>query len=356
MALFGLVGRSEGSGNYAYVNARVRAKKAFLLPPETYPKLIARDLPEIARTLQEGQYQAEIDELAARYRGAELIERATRLNLGRVYDQILGFSEGELRTMLALFMQRYDVQNLKTVLRGRFGGSPAADIVSELVPLGTIPRAELEALAASETLEDVLEAISKTPYGGAVKEYVDSRQRPANLVAIENAIDKAFYRQTDDAVDYTTRPKAAYQAFLRREVDIVNLRTLFRLKAEGITEIGDLFVPGGRDVNTPEKAQRILRANGDELLSELAKLPFWDTLEPGVRAFLAGKGLNPVMNALERAFLASARSFGHSYPLSVLPVVDFLLAKKTEVDNIRAIGYGKQTGLRDEVLKELVIA
>lgn len=353
--LFGFLTKPRGGGNYAYVNARVRAKKAFLLPPETYPKLIARDVAEIARTLQEGQYQTDIDALASKYRGAQLIERATTQNLGRTYSEILAFSDGELRLMLGLYVQRYDVANLKTILRGKFGGSSPDDIVDELVPLGSIPRAEMEALARADSLEDVLEAIAATPYGAAVKDVVESRQRPQNLVAIENALDQTYFHLTDKAVDYSTRPLAAFQAFLRREIDVVNLRVLFRLKADGVAEVGDLFVPGGRDV-TRERAGRILRAQGDDLVAELATLPFWRELEPGARAFVAGKGLNPVANALDRALLASARSFGHSYPLSILPVVDFLLAKKQEVDNLRAIAYGKQTGLRDEVIRELVIA
>ena len=46
-----------GAGNYAYVTARVRAKKNLLVSPDQYPKLLARDASEIARTLQEGQYK-----------------------------------------------------------------------------------------------------------------------------------------------------------------------------------------------------------------------------------------------------------------------------------------------------------
>ena len=271
--LFGFVWRGRG-GNYAYVNARVRARSASLLPPETYPKLVARDLPEIARALQEGRYQKEIDELAGKYRGAELIDRATRLHLGRTYDEILSYSEGELRSMLALYMERYDVQNLKTIIRGKFGGSSTQEILNELLPLGTLPRRELERLASHESLEDVLSAIAKTPYGPAVKELADAHQRPASLLELENALDKLHYRRVDDAVDYSTAPKAAFQAYLRREIDVVNLRTVFRLKAERMTDLANLHVEGGRDIDVPA-AQRILRADGDELAAEVASLTWW---------------------------------------------------------------------------------
>src|SRR5581483_2789222 len=114
-----MVGRTS-AGNYAYVTARVRAKKNQLLGADEYPKMLARDPSEIAKALQEGAYKAEIDELASRYRGAELVERATRLNLGRTYAQIQGFATGALAASVGLYLARYDVQNVKTIIRGKF--------------------------------------------------------------------------------------------------------------------------------------------------------------------------------------------------------------------------------------------
>lgn len=43
------------------------------------------------------------------------------------------------------------------------------------------------------------------------------------------------------------------------------------------------------------------------------------------------------------------------YPLSVLPVVDYMLAKRREVANIRLIAYGTHSGLDSETIKELLV-
>ena len=66
-------------GNYPYVTARVKAKKPKLLRKDDYLKLVQSSPAEIARSLQEGHYKREVDELAAKYRGATLVEMATRL-------------------------------------------------------------------------------------------------------------------------------------------------------------------------------------------------------------------------------------------------------------------------------------
>ena len=47
------------SGNYPYVTARVRAKRASLVPEETYGRLLQMSIPEIARFLGEREYKAE---------------------------------------------------------------------------------------------------------------------------------------------------------------------------------------------------------------------------------------------------------------------------------------------------------
>jgi V/A-type H+-transporting ATPase subunit C len=49
------------------------------------------------------------------------------------------------------------------------------------------------------------------------------------------------------------------------------------------------------------------------------------------------------------------KRFSYLYPLSVLPVLDYLLKKEREVYNLRAIIRGKQAGLSNEIIEELVV-
>src|SRR5947199_262771 len=106
------------SGNYPYVTARVRAKKAALLSEDTYERMLQMEIPQIARILSEGAYKAEILALATKASGVDLIELATSRNLAAVYTQIIEFSEGELRQMIGWYLDRFDVQNVKTIIRG----------------------------------------------------------------------------------------------------------------------------------------------------------------------------------------------------------------------------------------------
>src|SRR5512137_1670171 len=121
-------------GNYSYACARVKAKKSLLLTKDNYPKLLMMDLNEIGRFLGETQYNVEMTELASRYEGVNLIELGTSRNLARMYNGVLSFTKGELRDMIAGYLERWDVWNLKTVLRGKYYGATIEEIREDLVP------------------------------------------------------------------------------------------------------------------------------------------------------------------------------------------------------------------------------
>ena len=341
-----------GAGNYAYVTARVRAKKNQLLGAEAYPKLLAREASEIARALQEGQYKAEIDELAAKYRGAELVERATRLNLGRTYGQIVGFATGELAVTIAAYLARYDVYNVKTILRGKFARAKPEDILDETIPAGSLaPR--LPELSRLERMEDVVDALRGTPYHRVLLKHTEGRQL-ANLIEVENDLDREYYVALLASIPTSGRANKAFVGWIRNEIDVVNLKTLFRLRFARVSEWEPYFLPGGVDVSR-DSATRIVRGTDDEVIAEVGQLDVAPEVVDATRTSLASGNISAIATALERELVRDAQDFSHRAPLSVLPVVDFILRKKIEADNLRAIAYGKQTGLDNRTIEELLI-
>ncbi|HVL88198.1 MAG TPA: ATP synthase A1 subunit C [Candidatus Thermoplasmatota archaeon] len=341
------------SGNYPYVTARVRAKKPKLLPKEQYQRLATMSPPEIARSLQEGTYRKEIDELAQRYTGARLVEMATRLNLARTYTEVRGFARGEVETVVTLILQRYDVYNVKTILRGKFANVPPEEVQDQLVPAGALSADDLAGLLRLGSMEEVVERLQATPYGDILKESL--ARGVQSLTDLENALDKRYYAQLLHAVEPGNEPNRAFLKWVRFEIDALNLKTALRLRADRIEELGDLHVPGGSE--TPEeRVKRWLRASPDELQSDVASLPFGKgALAEKLRGFVERGELSGVVAALDKQLILSAQSFSHRYPLSVLPVVDYVLRKKVEVDNLRVLALGKAAGLPEATLKELLI-
>jgi V/A-type H+-transporting ATPase subunit C len=146
-------------GNYAYVTARVKAKKSLLISKDNYPKLMLMDLNEIGRFLGETQYQVEMTELATRYDGVNLIELGTSKNLARVFTDILNYSKGDLRYMLERYLMRWDIWNIKTILRGKYYGASTEDILEDIVAAGKYDEGFINILISLEDVEAVLKEL-----------------------------------------------------------------------------------------------------------------------------------------------------------------------------------------------------
>ena len=70
---------------------------------------------------------------------------------------------------------------------------------------------------------------------------------------------------------------------------------------------------------------------------------------------LAKGSLTDVALTMQKHLAASSQKFSHIYPLSVLPIIDFMIRKKIEVDNIRIIARGKESGLDVDHIKDLLV-
>ena len=206
------------SGNYPYVCARVRARRALLLKQETYAKLLMMDVHEITRFLGESEYKDEIAELGLTYAGFELTEQALNRDLDEVYHQILGFCDGDLYTMLAAYMQREDIWNIKTILRGKYYNAKTEDIMRTIRAAGRYPEEYWRNLIQkSKTVEETIENLKGNVYFDTVHALKEEwKQHPDEC---ENTLQKVYYHQLLDVVQSHAQPMMLFRDYIRREID-----------------------------------------------------------------------------------------------------------------------------------------
>jgi V/A-type H+/Na+-transporting ATPase subunit C len=353
--MFSLRGRKKG--NYPYACARVKAKKSLLLENEIYPKLLIMDLSEIGRFLGETQYKEEMSELASRYDGVNLIELGMSRNLARMNTQVLGFCAGNLHDMVEKYLGRWDIWNVKTILRGKFYGASAEEIQEDIVAAGQMSDDYLNYLISLATINDVLDDVRKKgnlPIPDEVKAQFDTT---GTLAPIEDFLDKLFYERLIGCVECKTGPEKLLMTFLRKEVDVANLMTLLKLKREGVEldKIGNYFIEGGQELSVKELTRLAGLESFEATIGELSKLSFYEEIKEALEKVKAKGSLTYVALALQRHLATQSQKFSHVYPLSVLPVIDYMIRKKIEVDNIRIIARGKESGLDIDHIKELLV-
>ncbi|MCI5973161.1 MAG: ATP synthase A1 subunit C [Candidatus Methanomethylophilus alvus] len=349
-----MFGRKGKRGNYAYTVARVKAKKSALMKEDAYSKMLMMSLPEISRFISESGYQKEITELTGRYDGVDLIEHATYANMANLFRGILDASEGELKDMIAADLERWDAWNLKVILRGKSFGLDADDIKEDLVPAGRLGIEQLETLMGYGTEEEILQAYGKYVEMAIPQSVLTAYGEERNLAIIEDYLDKAYYERLLLNVDPSSRPKRLFQDFIRNEIDITNLETILKLKKEGIT--GDVilgyYIPGGAQIDKKLATQLANADSVSAMGTDLAQLDFYEDIKD---ALDDSKSLKEIVAALTRYHKKQAKTFTHLYPLSVIPVIDFMIHKETEVNNIRIIARGIESGLDKEIIKGLLV-
>ncbi len=341
------------TGNYPYVTARVKAKKSALLPREAYARLLKMSIPEISRTLGEGDYKEEILELGARYAGVDLIELATRDRLAKVYTQIIEFSEGELRRMVSRFADRWDVSNLKTILRGKFYGATEEEIWEDVIPAGSFTADFLRQLVDLDTVPEIIEALRETIYYEPLRAIAEEGEDGVSLAPYEDALSRAYYADLLASIPPTTEAKRLFRTFVQRGIDTVNIRNLLRLRGEREQIEREVFIEGGYHLSV-EALEAMVNLDDEALLQGLRGTPYYELVAPLLPA-IPEKGLSEVTRALEKFDQTQATRYAHTRPLSILPILDYMLAKETEVDNVRIIARGKEAGLSEALITRMLV-
>jgi V/A-type H+-transporting ATPase subunit C len=351
-----MFGRKSGKkGNYAYAVTKVKAKKASLLGDDAYAKMLMMSLPEISRFIGESGYQKEMAELAGRIDGIDLIEHATYKNMARMFSSILQSTQGELRDMVSAYLTKWDVWNLKVILRGKTYGADIESIREDLVPAGKLDETMLDRMLSLEADVEIISEFSRIKHLEIPQEVISAYKADGHLSSIEDHLDKLYYRVLLVSADPSSRPQRLFQEFIRREIDTVNLETILVLKMEGIRgeDVMGYIIPGGKQIDKKLATQLANAESISAAANDLAQLDFYEDIKGALDAETGS--LKDLVAAMRKYHIGQAKKFSHLYPLSVVPILDFMIHKNIEVDNIRTIARGIESGIDRETIKGLLV-
>lgn len=346
----------EGASNFEYVVSRVRVRRARLFSDEEYRNLVRMGTGEIARFMEESTYDREINALGARYDGVDLIEYALNANLARNFDDLLQWAEGGLYDQIARYLRKFDAWNIKTVLRGIYSNAAQSAIESDLIRAGEFDDDLVDALLESESIDAAIDHLTGTLFGPPLRDAYRDYEESDLLVPLENAVDRAYYEHLlTRNVDREDRATVLYIEFLEAEIDFRNVRNALRLARTGTDiPVTEYFIEGGRLFDAAELDQ--LTNNMDELVNRIRNSIYGEQLAAALDDLEEAESLIGFERALDAALLEYSDHLSHVYPLSVCPVLAYILAKEREIDNIRAIARGREASVPpDEIEEELVI-
>jgi V/A-type H+/Na+-transporting ATPase subunit C len=339
---------------YPYTYVRVMAMKGKLYRRQDYDKLLKMQAGEIAKYLEESDYKEDVNILGKEMGGYVLVESAIYANFVRRIRKLQRICSPEMNYLIQAYVKRYDVYNLKTILRAKAAGQNKEAVAHLLLPLGLWDNEKFLHLLDADDLASVLRAV-----GFKEKSYsyaLDYYNKEGSLLELENFVDKAYYTFLFGFIQRLSGKHALFKGFLQLHIDVLNLQLFLRLKKCGLdTErLQGFFFAGGKFF-TLSRLQHFAKLDFDAIIEALQHTPLRRVMDQHVED-LKKHNFKLFETALDVWLLQQSTLLLHQFPLSVDTLLGYLFAKEVEVRNLRVIVKGKQLGLEEDfIAQQLVI-
>ena len=337
-------------GDFPYINARVKVMKSRLLPAGRVEELLrARDLDALVQALTDTPYNLELQEALSRFAGVRAVDEALAQNFYHTTQRILSFADGEARALIEVVLLRYDLQNIRAIVRGKHTGRTPDEILATLFPGGRLSEAKLRELVQLPDLVTIADTLVTWmhPLARALRAGVDATQRSGSLLDLETALDRAYVRYGIRVAD--TEGESSLRRYLQAEVTLTNAKTALKLR-----RIPDLpreererfFIPGG----TLSLDRFHTLADPQSSLSEVAALRLFGAELSGT------EDLAEMERVIDQAFLRMAARMYMGDPLALDVVIGYLARKAVEVSNLRVVAHVLHLGIPEDAARREIVS
>jgi V/A-type H+-transporting ATPase subunit C len=345
------------ASRYAAVNAQTRGLLARLISDALWTELVsASSLGEQLDILGRSEYTDRVANVVGEPTVA-LLERALLNHLARASRLPLRLMQGGSRELLDWYWRRFEVNNLKMILRARHYGTAVESFRDMLIPLGSSSKLPWDALIAADSVVAVVNLVRRSAYGPALDDALERYRREAVLFVLEVALDLSYtHRLLKLVAKLRGRDRREATRFIGAWVDAQNLLWAYRYRIYAHfspEEILNYTLHSGLRVNA-ERIRAI--ALGAPLLDVVSQI--WGDILPGLETLegLPDRQALPKLELiLQRHLWLEARQALGGYPLSLATVLAYEILLESEVYDLMALAEGKAVDWTAEQIRPYLI-
>ncbi|HXP86627.1 MAG TPA: V-type ATPase subunit [Bryobacteraceae bacterium] len=215
---------------YAASQGFIRARLSRLLDQDTWMRLLnCRSTGDLAQALRQTQVGTAVS------REGEVRLQMLRGGVAAAAQALTRYLPRGARTLVHWYNLRFEVENLKTVLRSVHYGLNPRRAAHSLVPLatGTI-RTQWEKLLEAGSIPAVMEQLRGSPFAVPLEQASERYRQEQRLFYIEVGLDLFYFRRLVQLIE-TLKGSDAAQAtvFLGRWIAVQNLLWAYRYRIYG---------------------------------------------------------------------------------------------------------------------------
>ncbi|CAK0747689.1 V/A-type H+/Na+-transporting ATPase subunit C [Gammaproteobacteria bacterium] len=341
---------------YAYLHARVSVLTQYLFQEEALQALIEGSSSGDTLLQRIGLANPLLEEVASpssnpfpqggKGYGAILEQRLIDLFLADVETLVRPIG-GAARDLLIYWVRRYELGNLKAIIRGKMVGQTQAWIRDELInvsPFATLP---VEDLLQTEDATEMLRRLEATPYKDIARQARAIFEERNELFALDAVVDKRYYSGLHQRVRVLPATDQQHLCpLIGILLDRINLIWLLRYRfvydlAPAHTYY--LLIPTGAYLSSNQLLALVQLGTPEEVIRNI----------PPALAAIVGESTVPteVEDLLVREIRRRAEIVLKRTTFSVARAFAYLVMREHQLYQIHAVLKGKQLGLGEGLIR-----
>ncbi len=331
-------------------------KKKMLTPEHFRSFLGMKDLGELINALNETDYAEDLEKSSVEYSGYAMIEDALVQHVQRLFSKLYRMAFDDAKMLVRVLLERFEVFNLKTILRGYHVGNAPEDTARSLFPTILYPTAFYQELLKRDGIGSVVDYLLTVgnryykPLAEALNEYEAGKK----LALLESALDSYYFGGSRKSLQSIGDDNAtAVRQIIGMETDILNMVYALRLIEYG--------------VESEEKYRYILEGGerfDEQDTRELLNSPDKPTFIRKIEETYYGKKLgeldekitaNELQERLENLLYQENCNFDSGSGFDIAMSSAFIWRMNVEVTNVRVIASGIwRRAPQDDVMTRLI--
>lgn len=337
-------------GTCGFINAKVRTMRSFLLTESVYRALVsAQTVEEFFSVLSQTRFRGAVEKI--KDKTPEEIEEALLLEEIQGIRLIEKNSRGSFRALVSLFLDKYEVEKLKILLRSWYRRKRIAPRILRESIVYDFP---VDAIVAASDLDDIVTLLAGTPFQGVLYRAAQEYEEKGSLFSLELALDKdLFHRLWEATESLPKKDRRIARRLLGIEIDLRNIQWIGRFRKYynmSSAEIGNVLLPYGYRME--EGDYQKLASGGDILKAvglirkEAAALQEFSQEE---------SDLNSVERILYHILLLEAKRAFREFPFSIGSILGYIVLLQIETKNLKTLYEAKMYKLSSQQAEDLLV-
>ncbi len=331
---------------YAYLQTLISIYSTRLLTQQQFIHLLKQPLEEILLSLEKKGLENIIIKLSQskfKLLPAGNMDNLFLAVLLKDAQAIIHSISGFEREFLVYWMRRFELQNIKTIIRGKSLRRPVDKISAELTQLGEFSILPVDELLKADNIQDILKQLSATAYSSIARYGSANLEHKADVFTIETTINHEYFAGLHKRFRMLHKNEQNFmKSILGKMIDQTNLIWLLRYRLfYGLSSSHTYFLlaPGGRYLNSNNLVQ----------LCKIRKLDqLYDLLPNGIGSLIDGlDSIHQIELSLEKDIIRVASVILKATKFSMTNAFAYLLLREKQLSQLHALFKGKLLYLSD---------